>query len=315
MPNTPYKCNNCNYVHLPANHNDIDFVSHTDDWKCPDCQAGRDQFSALLSEKIELLNLQISALPQINIGILKQAYSVQHPMVEIATPMATWSKMFQTNHNAPVLEAMTKTAELYKNTIAAAITPITESLMENLKKLPDHVRQALITYGEHGWYYDWEMPFPDIWDWESAFIEGRIEEAEGALSGYFESRIDEIEAYIINKLNHRKDVISEAFAAHRAGKYALSIPVIFAQTDGICKDIFDRCLFKRDNKTFNAIAAGQITNDTILSAILSPLDEKLPVIKHRHMVMHGIELDYGTRINSLKAISLINYVASVTEDE
>lgn len=262
-----------------------------------------------------LLDLQITTIPQINTNILKQAYSVQLPMVEVVTPMATWSKMFQTSFNAPVLEAMTKTAELYKNTIAAAITPITEGLMENLKKLPDQVRHALIVFGEHGWYYDWEMPFPDIWDWKSAFIEGRIEEAEVALSNYFESRIDEIEAYIINKFSHRKEIISEAFEAHRAGKYTLSIPVFFAQTDGICKDIYDRCLFKRDNKAFNAIAVGQTANDTILSAILSPLDEKLPVIKRRHMVMHGIELNYGTKINSLKAISLINYVASATDDE
>ena len=32
---------------------------------------------------------------------------------------------------------------------------------------------------------------------------------------------------------------------------------------------------------------------------------------NRHMVLHGEDCDYGSETNSLKAISLINFVASV----
>ncbi len=266
-----------------------------------------------------LLELQKNAIDQINTDILKQMAMVQPTselLEEIGTSMATWSsEMIKTNFNAPALEAITKTATLYRNTITAAMLPFSETIIDSLKKLPAHVRKALIVFGEHGWYFDWEMAFPDIWDWESAFTEDRVGEAEEALSTYFESRLDDIEASIINKFSQRKEITREAFEAHRAGKYMLSIPVLFAQTDGICKEIFDRCLFKRDKKTFNAKTVEHITNDTMLAAVLSPLDAKLPVIKHRHLVMHGVTLNYGTKTNSLKAISLINYVACITEDE
>ncbi len=277
----------------------------------------------LLSKEINeaitpLLNVRMNAISQINTQILKESASIQPTMLmleEMGESIATWSEKMQASFNAPVLEAMANTTELYKNTVAAVMAPFTESFIESLKKLPTQVREALITFGEHGWYFDWEMGFPDIWGWESAFKEGRVDEAEKALCNYFESRIDEIEEGLSNKFKHRKNIISEAFEAHRAGKYTLSIPALFAQTDGICKDIFDRCLFSSGKKAFSASSVEQITNDTLLAAVLSPLDEKLPVIKHRNLVMHGLSQNYGTKINSLKVISLINYVACVAEDE
>jgi hypothetical protein len=60
-----------------------------------------------------------------------------------------------------------------------------------------------------------------------------------------------------------------------------------------------------------------------MAALLSPLAQTLPIGAserqrneefiglNRHMVLHGESLNYGNKINSLKAISLINYVAHV----
>ncbi len=62
---------------------------------------------------------------------------------------------------------------------------------------------------------------------------------------------------------------------------------------------------------------------TLEAAFLSPFAETLPISAsederddrfsglNRHMILHGESLDYGTRINSLKAISYINYVTQV----
>jgi len=67
----------------------------------------------------------------------------------------------------------------------------------------------------------------------------------------------------------------------------------------------------------------QIASDTYRAALLEPLAQTLPIgasqnERHdgfselnRHMVLHGESLDYGTEKNSLKAISLINYVSIV----
>jgi hypothetical protein len=62
-----------------------------------------------------------------------------------------------------------------------------------------------------------------------------------------------------------------------------------------------------------------------MAAILSPLAETLPINAsenerprnfnglNRHMVLHGESLDYGSKVNSLKAISLVNYVSCLTD--
>jgi len=82
---------------------------------------------------------------------------------------------------------------------------------------------------------------------------------------------------------------------------------------------------KSNRKPQTAIYVDQITNDTFMAAILSPLAEILPINAsenerprnfnglNRHMVLHGESLDYGSKVNSLKAISLINYVIFVTD--
>ena len=60
-----------------------------------------------------------------------------------------------------------------------------------------------------------------------------------------------------------------------------------------------------------------------MMSLLSPLTETLPINAseyerqedfeglNRHIIMHGESLDYGTEVNGLKAISLINYISQV----
>jgi hypothetical protein len=84
---------------------------------------------------------------------------------------------------------------------------------------------------------------------------------------------------------------------------------------------------KKDRKPLTAIYVEQYTADTFTAALLSPLAAALPIsaserergdnfsVLNRHIVMHGESLDYGTRLNGLKAISLINYVSQVLERE
>lgn len=100
--------------------------------------------------------------------------------------------------------------------------------------------------------------------------------------------------------------------------------MLLAQADGICKEMLNEYLFlKHKKKPRTAIYVEQVASNTFRAAILSPLAQTLPIgaSEHerdkgfselnRHMVLHGESLDYGTKTNSLKAISLINYVAHV----
>lgn len=73
-----------------------------------------------------------------------------------------------------------------------------------------------------------------------------------------------------------------------------------------------------------------VASDALSAAMLSPLGEILPINAsekernlrvqgqssatwqelNRHLVLHGESLDYGTQVNSLKAVSLITYLVS-----
>jgi len=110
------------------------------------------------------------------------------------------------------------------------------------------------------------------------------------------------------------------------GQYELSIPVLLTQTDGICKQVAGQYLFMtHGHKPRIAIYVQQIAANRFRAALLSPLTEVLPIgasehqrpkdftALNRHMVLHGESLDYGSKINNLKAISLINYVVQVLE--
>ncbi len=205
------------------------------------------------------------------------------------------------------------------------ITPAFEQLRRNFRDLPPRTQKALLLLGTHGWYLDLEMPFPRyLWELEKALSKGNVEEVEEALAEHFESRLDEIEASIIERFPKRAKIIQAAFKAHRRKEYELSIPLLFAQTDGICKEVVKQNFFmKKNKKPRTAIYVEQIASDTFRAALLSPLTQTLPIgaSEHerpedfnelnRHMVLHGESLDYGTKVNSLKAVSLINYVAHV----
>lgn len=223
-----------------------------------------------------------------------------------------------------------KASELADRINAAArfIVPFLEQMKEVAESLPPAYRAALLMLGRHGWYLDPEMSLSAPLELGVSFKEGGIEQAEKVLAEYFDGRVDQIEQFIIEAHPSRAKVLSSAFNAHRAGQFDLSIPVFLAQTDGICREVAGQYLFtSAKGKAYKgrpgmAAYVEERASDTFLSAILSPLGEKLPISTseaergegwtalNRHMVLHGESVDYGTKINSLKAISLINYVVA-----
>lgn len=204
------------------------------------------------------------------------------------------------------------------------LRPVFEEVSSRTQELPSRLRRALLSLGEQGWYLDIEMPLNILWKLEKAIEDGSAHKAEDYFATYFEENLEEIEGRIETKFPSRYRFIRAAFKAHRNKEYVLSIPVLLAQVDGICKDKFDQYLFrKKCKKPQTAIYARQFIGNSFTSALLSPLDTDLPISAsekkrgedftglNRHTVLHGESLDYDTKINSLKAISLLNYVSSI----
>ncbi|GIV65173.1 MAG TPA: hypothetical protein DCE76_07100 [Anaerolineaceae bacterium] len=244
----------------------------------------------------------------------------------------------------PVLQTQIQTSDMLKNLslsleniaqpllsnfriqIENIISPALENFLESFRLLPEHTQVALLTLGNHGWFFDLEMPLPFLWELENALNEGDTTEAETALVDYFRENLQSIENRFTAKFPHRAKIINSAFNAHKRGEYELSIPIFLAQTDGVCYEVINQYLFMRvrgEKKPSTAIYVDSIASDTFRHALLSPLSQPLPISAsknerdksfnelNRHQVMHGESLDYGTEINGLKSVSLLNYVTQV----
>lgn len=254
----------------------------------------------------------------------------QHALQKVLEPILAQHEQLKSIVGAIVVpkialsDSLIKRAEEFKKSIEGLVSPAFQQIQKSFRELPARTQEALILLGTYGWYLDLKMSLPEVWELKKALAEGNVTEAEDALAEYFEGRVNEIERSIIDKFPKRQKLLSAAFNAHRRQEYELSIPVFLAQTDGICKEVINQYLFlKHNKKPRTARYVEQIASDTYRAALLSPLAAILPIGAsererdqgfrglNRHTVLHGESLDYGTKTNSLKAISLINYVAHV----
>ena len=202
-----------------------------------------------------------------------------------------------------------------------------KQVQESAKTLPSRTRKALLTIAKHGWFFDLQMPANGIWELESALAKGNIKEAEQALTEYYRKNINSIEESITSLFPKRGKIVTAAFNAHRRGEYELSIPVFLIQADGICNELFGIQLWKMRSDNKEVIKYLQkIGMEKIWEPLLHPLTQLLPISArasergerfhelNRHLVLHGDSIDYGAEVNSLKAISLLNYVAVVLNE-
>lgn len=264
--------------------------------------------------------------------IIEAQETFQKALEPILTKQHRWRELVEpimaTHFDLPDLSPLTKQVAEFQKSLQELISPAFERLQRSFLEFPPHIQEALLVLGEHGWYLDLKMSIPELWEFKKALSESNVEGAEEALVEYFESRLEEIEKSIAERFPHRAHLIKAAFSAHRRQEYGLSIPVLLAQTDGICKDAVNQYFFiKKNKKPSTAIYVDQIAANTYRAVLLSPLAQTLTISAsererpadfdglNRHAILHGTSLDYGSKTNSLKVISLVNYVAHVLPGE
>jgi len=143
---------------------------------------------------------------------------------------------------------------------------------------------------------------------------------DGQMANYVRKYADKIIERVERDFPKRSHIIHSAYNAHKRGEYVLSIPVLLAQADGICHDIFSVNLYSRERDGKNPKTKEKVTKLTPKSksdrAALAPYTHLLPIHKSAHKyrrnrilnrngILHGILLDYGTEVNSLQSILLL----------
>ena len=160
------------------------------------------------------------------------------------------------------------------------------------------------------------IPVPDLFKNTHLFEDGRIEEADRKIADHYRENYEQIISRIISRNKERKSIIEEASKAHVNEMYFASTILFISQADGIC----DGKIFVRDDKKLSSVEK-ESTPDIVYETLgkQSAIDEDSRVTQsnyyselNRHKVMHGLKFDYGNELNSLKALSLLSFVANFT---
>lgn len=228
-----------------------------------------------------------------------------------------------------------RTLESIVRKVGELLTPIMPALKalgnaalyvaEAISKLPAVLQQAIFTLMHRGWFFDPAMPLVQWWAVHNMIDAGNVIEADQLMAEHFESRLSEIEDQLSSALPHRASKFKSGFAAHHRGEYDLSILAFLSQADGVCNELRGGHFFLIDKYTRQPEAAGYAApfeENPLERIVHMALTTKLPIqvqmskratfgldLLNRHAVMHGESLDHDTKENSLRALSLLNYVA------
>lgn len=194
---------------------------------------------------------------------------------------------------------------------------------KTLEQLPDDLN----ILAQHGWYLS--MLFTPAETYELArFLEkGHVRKAEKFMDDFLSNYIKLIEESLCSRFPTRIKSIKSGIRAHKRRDYYASIPIFLTQADGICVELTGIKLYStKQGKPKLSEFVKQLPASDYSSIFLHPLlsqglitaneniRSKFPGTINRHEILHGASLNYGTRGNSLRALSWINYIGEILYD-
>lgn len=235
-------------------------------------------------------------------------------------------------------------AEFLKSDFMIQFTQTMISLKEanerRAEKYPQFSRN-LEEIARQGWFLSLHMDFPSYerlafsLDYLPEF-EGRWDALDKAFSSHYSESIEYYLRCITSRYPEREFAVRPAVAAHMRGEYALSVPVFFSQAEGILRDETEKELFTKRGGHISSYAQDQRSDKAdgedwfkyFDDAVWAPLCGDLPIAwgpvqrkqagyngLNRNTTLHGMDLGYATEVNSLKAFSLLCYVAGLFDED
>lgn len=187
---------------------------------------------------------------------------------------------------------------------------IFKSFAENFERWQSQNRVYVIDIVAQGWY-----PTP-----MSFYAKPKGEfDLDEYMARELTENWEELSEEIINSYPNRSHILKTAFELHKQQNYIASIPLFYAQADGICCEHFKSFLFA-GNRVGESLEG--LEPDSMLEVFLTPYilknhhnagiscKKSARVAPNRNGILHGHRkhLDYGTEVNSLKAFSLLCFV-------
>jgi len=210
------------------------------------------------------------------------------------------------------------------------LNQIAEGIYNFLQKAPEN----FYILSKYGWYFDIEEAPRKVIELGELLTNGNVEEVDEYLSKHYTNNLKSIEEKLITNYPYRKKIIIEAFKNHNNKLYFSSITMMLTQIDGICYDKTTKLFFKnnpnlRGKNLYRPDVEEELKKQIpeILQVFISSLNrptaindnikniDKFPIRLNRHEIIHGIDTEFGNELNSLKIISLINYINDLIQND
>lgn len=214
-----------------------------------------------------------------------------------------------------------------------------KDLAEVTRDLPENTNITQEFLAKRGWFIPFRnFPMSRIkWIAECSKENKNIDEIDVYLQQYVTDLIPKIIEDSEKYFSDRFKILNESYKAHDEERYALSIPTLLSQADGIFREMFGKQFYTDKESERNNIAkrillklnqnGHKVTVASFSYLFMKQLHEesslhydfnKTKIFEkgedvetlNRHEVLHGIAKKYDSKINSLKALSLIALLIS-----
>lgn len=190
------------------------------------------------------------------------------------------------------------------------------------KVLPKQMNEASSLLLQHyGWHIRMNMAFDNL----IPYMNAGDEEVNTYMMKRIYSSIRAIKRTAIERFPERAKAIKLAFRSHRRGEYELSIPAFLILSEGIFREMTHADIFSKTSKSKKEFieklkedaeiisilpyTIEAVINGDIIGLNFSKEDHlKFPNVLHRNLIIHGASIEYGTKVNSYKAISQFEFV-------
>lgn len=224
------------------------------------------------------------------------------------------------------IDFINQLAEQFRKWVATIDWKAVHQRMEYfVNRLPQDLAKESVAMMNRGWFI-WflEGTLDDYIEKINSLINISEDAQDKYMSQYISINADDFKANLINNYPNRKIQIEDAFRAHELGIYYSSIPTFLALAEGIGRDLYPEIgiFAKRSglpvtNDLFNSMSGLSVFEESVLKplkvasevtrTINNPTSHERTIL-NRHLIMHGRSDQYGSEVNSLKAISLAYFV-------
>ncbi len=198
------------------------------------------------------------------------------------------------------------------------------TFIAGLASVPEGIRIFSAEAAMIGWFITSKSYMGEM---KNSFDQGQ-ESLDQYMITEIDSNYDEIKSSILSLHSNREEILACAFKLHEGENWIASIPLFLAQTEGIFSENIGTFLFSEHDKRKEKLSerfkgkANQYmpylyspfeVETQFSSSIGSKSQAKKKNGPNRNGILHGSRkhLDYGSKINSYKCISLLSYISMV----